>query len=35
MKPVVKRRFDLSELPEALGLMGQGHAQGKLVISIP
>jgi NADPH:quinone reductase-like Zn-dependent oxidoreductase len=35
VKPVVQQRFDLSELSEALGLLGEGHAQGKLVVAIP
>ena len=34
VKPVVEKRFALSELPEALRLMGEGHARGKLVISV-
>ena len=34
VKPVVEQRFALSELPDALRLMGEGHAQGKLVISV-
>jgi NADPH:quinone reductase-like Zn-dependent oxidoreductase len=35
VKPVVQQRFDLSELSAALGLLGEGHAQGKLVVAIP
>ena len=31
--PVIDRRYALSEVPEALGYQGQGHSQGKLVIS--
>jgi len=35
VKPVVERRFDLGELPEAFRLIGKGHTRGKLVIAIP
>jgi NADPH:quinone reductase-like Zn-dependent oxidoreductase len=35
VRPVVDRRFELEELPEALRLMGEGHVQGKLVVSVP
>ena len=35
VKPVVDRRFELEELPEALRLMGEGHVQGKLVVNVP
>jgi NADPH:quinone reductase-like Zn-dependent oxidoreductase len=34
IKPVVEHTFELAQLPEALRRMGEGHAQGKLVISI-
>ena len=32
--PVIDRTFRLSETPEALGYVGQGHARGKVVITI-
>jgi NADPH:quinone reductase-like Zn-dependent oxidoreductase len=35
VRPVVQQRFDLGDLQEALRVLGQGHAQGKLVVSIP
>jgi NADPH:quinone reductase-like Zn-dependent oxidoreductase len=32
--PVIGRRYKLSEVPEALRYLGEGHAQGKVVISM-
>jgi NADPH:quinone reductase-like Zn-dependent oxidoreductase len=32
--PVIDRRFALGEVPEALRYLGEGHAKGKLVITI-
>ena len=32
--PVIDRRYDLSGVPEALGYLGEGHAQGKIVINV-
>jgi NADPH:quinone reductase-like Zn-dependent oxidoreductase len=32
--PVIDRRYTLSELPEALRYLGEGHAPGKVVISV-
>jgi NADPH:quinone reductase-like Zn-dependent oxidoreductase len=32
--PVIDRTYRLSETPEALGYVGQGHARGKVVITI-
>jgi len=32
--PVVDKRFPLAELPDALRLLVQGHAQGKIVIKV-
>jgi len=32
--PVIDRRYTLSEVPEALRHIGQGHAQGKVVITV-
>jgi NADPH:quinone reductase-like Zn-dependent oxidoreductase len=33
VRPVIDRRYPLSEVPEALRYLGEGHAQGKVVIS--
>jgi len=33
VKPVIEKRYELSEVADALRYMGEGHAQGKLVIS--
>jgi len=32
--PVIDRRYPLSEVPEALWYLGEGHAQGKVVITV-
>src|ERR671916_1068631 len=32
--PVIDRRYELSEIADALRYMGEGHAQGKIVISV-
>ncbi len=32
--PVIDRRYDLSQVPEALRYPGEGHARGKLVITV-
>ena len=32
--PVIERRYELSEVPEALSYLGEGHAQGKIVINV-
>jgi len=32
--PVIDRRYTLSEVPEALRYLGQGHARGKVVITV-
>jgi NADPH:quinone reductase-like Zn-dependent oxidoreductase len=34
LHPVVERRYDLGETAEALAHMGEGHAQGKLVVMV-
>jgi NADPH:quinone reductase-like Zn-dependent oxidoreductase len=34
VKPVVEKQFELREIADALRYMGEGHAQGKLVINI-
>ena len=33
--PVIDKRYALSEVPDALNYLGEGHAQGKIVISSP
>jgi NADPH:quinone reductase-like Zn-dependent oxidoreductase len=33
VKPVIDRRFELSELPDALRYLGEGHARGKIVVN--
>jgi NADPH:quinone reductase-like Zn-dependent oxidoreductase len=32
--PVIDRRFELSEVPDALRYLGEGHARGKVVITV-
>jgi NADPH:quinone reductase-like Zn-dependent oxidoreductase len=32
--PVVERRYELGEIATALRYLGEGHAQGKLVLSV-
>ena len=32
--PVIDRTYDLSEVPDAMRYLGEGHARGKIVISI-
>jgi NADPH:quinone reductase-like Zn-dependent oxidoreductase len=32
--PVIDRRYPLSEVPEALRYLGEGHAKGKVVIAV-
>ncbi len=34
MTPVIDRRYELSEIADALRYMGGGHAQGKIVITV-
>jgi NADPH:quinone reductase-like Zn-dependent oxidoreductase len=34
VKPVIDKRYPLSEVPEALRYFGEGHARGKLVITV-
>jgi NADPH:quinone reductase-like Zn-dependent oxidoreductase len=34
VKPVVERRYELTEIADALRYMGEGHAQGKLVVNV-
>ena len=34
LAPVIDRRYELSEVPEALRYQGEGHAQGKIVITV-
>jgi NADPH:quinone reductase-like Zn-dependent oxidoreductase len=32
--PIIDRRFSLAEIPEALRYLGEGHAKGKVVITV-
>jgi NADPH:quinone reductase-like Zn-dependent oxidoreductase len=32
--PIIDRRYPLSEVPEALRYLGEGHAKGKVVITV-
>jgi NADPH:quinone reductase-like Zn-dependent oxidoreductase len=34
IKPVIDKRYKLSEVPEALKYMGEGHTRGKIVVHI-
>lgn len=34
VKPVVERRYELSDVGDALRYMGEGHAQGKIVVGV-
>jgi len=34
VKPVIDKRYRLSEVPEALRYLGKGHARGKVVIAV-
>jgi len=34
VKPVIDRRYTLSEVAEALRYYGEGHARGKVVITM-
>jgi NADPH:quinone reductase-like Zn-dependent oxidoreductase len=34
VKPVIDRRYELSEVPDALGYLGEGHARGKVAITV-
>ena len=34
LRPVVVKHYKLSEVAEALWYMGEGHAQGKIVINV-
>ena len=34
VKPVIDRRYELSQVPDALRYFGEGHARGKVAITI-
>ena len=34
LKPVIERTYPLSETPEAIGHVGEGHARGKIAVTI-
>ena len=33
--PAIEKRYDLREVPAALAYVGEGHARGKVVVSVP
>jgi NADPH:quinone reductase-like Zn-dependent oxidoreductase len=35
IKPVIDKRFPLAEVPDALRYADDGHARGKVVITVP
>ena len=34
VKPVIDRRYELADIPDALRYLGEGHARGKIVITV-
>ena len=34
VKPVIESRYELSQAPSALAYLGEGHARGKIVITV-
>jgi NADPH:quinone reductase-like Zn-dependent oxidoreductase len=34
VRPVIDRRYGLDQVPEALRYLGEGHARGKVVVSV-
>lgn len=34
VKPVVERRYALSEIADAVRYIGEGHARGKVVVTV-
>ncbi|MBM2824148.1 MAG: adh 1, partial [Thermoleophilia bacterium] len=34
VKPVIDKRYELSEIADAFRYMGEGHAQGKIVLTV-
>jgi NADPH:quinone reductase-like Zn-dependent oxidoreductase len=34
VKPVIDRRYELSQMVDALTYFGEGHARGKVVVSV-
>jgi NADPH:quinone reductase-like Zn-dependent oxidoreductase len=34
VRPVVERRYELSDLADGLAYMGEGHVQGKIVMTV-
>ena len=35
LRPVIDRRYRLDEVPEAIRSLEQGHARGKIVVTVP
>ena len=34
VKSVIDRRYELSQVPDALRYLGEGHARGKIVVTV-
>jgi NADPH:quinone reductase-like Zn-dependent oxidoreductase len=34
MRSVIDKRFELSQTPDAMRYLGEGHARGKIVITV-
>jgi NADPH:quinone reductase-like Zn-dependent oxidoreductase len=34
LRPALDRRYALSEVPEAIAYLGEGHARGKIVVTV-
>jgi NADPH:quinone reductase-like Zn-dependent oxidoreductase len=34
VKSMIDRTYSLNELPDALGYLGEGHARGKIVVTV-
>jgi NADPH:quinone reductase-like Zn-dependent oxidoreductase len=34
IRPAIDRRYELTEIADALAYMGEGHAQGKVVVTV-
>jgi NADPH:quinone reductase-like Zn-dependent oxidoreductase len=34
LTPAIDRRYELHEVPDALAYLGEGHARGKVVVSV-
>ena len=34
VRPIIDRKYRLSEVPEAMAYLGEGHARGKVVVTV-